>query len=252
MTTHDSSFIRYFKGHDAPVTCLSIHPGADNFVSCSEDDTVRIWDANSQYCCGKLFLTQPYLAAFDPSAHILAVASHATQTVLLYDYRKYDQAPFSTFDLLAYAEEVLPSGMNYMEAKWTKLEFSNDGKSLLVATTFGHFIIDAFSGKLKSYLVRGPHTNRLAPGEHAREDGHCPKVETSGDAAFTQDGRYVLGGAGPENVYVWDTQLLSESKRLDPIHTLDFKGQAAVLAVNPRYNFFATADKEVVMWAPDL
>lgn len=229
-----------------------MHPGADNFVSCSEDNTVRIWDANSQYCCGKLFLTQPYLTAFDPSAHVLAIASHATQTILLYDYRNFDKAPFSTFDVLAYAEEVLPKEVSYIDAKWTKLEFSNDGKSLLVGTTFGHFVIDAFSGKLKNYLMRGPHTNRLAPGERPREDGHGPKVESSGDVCFSQDGRYVLGGAGSENVYVWDVGRLHETKRITHMHTLDFKGQAAVVAMNPRYNFFASADKELVMWAPDL
>lgn len=252
LTTHDNTFVRYFKGHEAPVTCLTIHPGADNFVSCSKDDTVRIWDANSSNCCGKLYLTQPYLAAFDPSAHVLAIASHACQTILLYDYRNYDKAPFATFDILEFAEEVLPSG-TIGEAKWTKLEFSNDGKCLLVATTLGHFIIDAFSGKLKSYLVRPRgHTDRLAPGESPREDGQGPKVESSGDVCFTQDGRYVVGGSGSDNVYVWDTSMLNATKRLDPLHTLDFKGTAAVVAFNPRYNFFASADKEVVMWAPDL
>ena len=29
------------------------------------------------------------------------------------------------------------------------------------------------------------------------------------------------------------------------------KSEAAVLAFNPRYNFFAAADKEVVFWVPD-
>lgn len=252
LTTHDNSFVRYFKGHEATVTCLAVHPGADNFVSCSKDDTVRIWDANSSNCCGKLYLTQPYLAAFDPSAHVLAIASHACQTILLYDYRNYEKSPFATFDILEFAEEAFPSG-KIAEAKWTKIEFSNDGKCLLVATTMGHFIVDAFSGKLKSYLVRPKgHTDRLAPGEAPKEDGYGPKIESSGDVCFTQDGRYVVGGSGSENVYVWDTSMMNESKRLDSLHTLDFQGTAAVLAFNPRYNFFASADKDVVMWAPDL
>lgn len=138
-----------------------------------------------------------------------------------------------------------------MSAKWTKLEFANDGKNLLVATTLGHFIVDAFSGKLRTYLVRpNGHTRRLAPGEINNTDTHM--VESSGDVSFTQDGRFVVGGSGSENVYVWDTYMMSASKALDPVHTLDFKGTAAVLAFNPRYNFFATADKETVMWAPDL
>lgn len=248
LTTHDSSFIRYFKGHTEPVTCLAVHPGADNFVSCSKDNTIRIWDANSQNPCGKLYLHYPYLAAWDPSATTFAVASQECQTILIYDYRKFDQMPTLSFDLLKCAEDLSFDHQDNMTAKWTKLEFSNDGKCLLLATKRGHFILDAFSGKLKTYLVRPTgHTGRLAPGESSED-----VVESSGDVSFSQDGRFVVGGSGSENVYVWDTYMMSGSKLLDPLHTLDFKGCAAVLAFNPRYNFFATADKETVMWAPEL
>ncbi|KAJ2962890.1 hypothetical protein NQ176_g10899 [Zarea fungicola] len=42
LATHDNSFIRYFEGHEGPVTSLAVHPGSDSFISCSQDNTVRL------------------------------------------------------------------------------------------------------------------------------------------------------------------------------------------------------------------
>jgi COMPASS component SWD2 len=252
LSTHDNKFIRYFRGHEAPVTCLAMNPGTDNFVSCGEDNTVRLWDANSANCCAKLYLQNPTLAAYDPSASVIAIASPMTQTILLYDNRKIDQAPFATFDTIDFADEANPGNLSKC---WNKLEFSNDGKSLLLGTTgSGHYLIGAFDGKLQAYLHRERGgTNRLAAGELEDPNTTAPRAESSGDVAFTPDGRYVLGGSGKENVLVWDTLVAPDpgSKKLKPTHELNFKGSAAVLAANHRYNFFATADKEVVFWVPD-
>lgn len=219
------------------------------FLSCSEDDTVRIWDTNTQHACGKLFLSHPYLAAWDPSANVIAIASEAAQTILLYDFRNYDKEPFATFDMLEHSNTV---ERNSKTKNWNKLEFSNDGKSLLVGTSgHGHLLLDAFEGHLKGYLLRekgGPR--RLAAGEHRSDDGSDIAIGTSGDACFTPDGRYVLTGQRNQNVLVWDT-LTPAASMVKPVHELEMKSEAAVLAFNPRYNFFASADKELVFWVPD-
>ncbi|KAI9743856.1 MAG: member of Set1p complex, histone methyl transferase [Claussenomyces sp. TS43310] len=252
LSTHDNSFIRYFKGHEKPVTCIATNPGADTFLSCSEDNTVRLWDTNTDNCCGKLLLAQPYLAAFDPSASVIAIASEAAQSVVLYDFRNFDKEPFATFDVLQHAPEL--RSMSTTKC-WNKLEFSNDGKSLLVGTSgHGHFVLDAFDGSLRSYLSRqngGP--KRLAAGEHNTEgiDPSEARKVSSGDACFTPDGRYVISGQRRENVLVWDTLQSTATKKMMPVHELEFKGEAAVIAFNPRYNMFASADKELVFWIPD-
>lgn len=65
--------------------------------------------------------------------------------------------------------------------EFSKLEFSNDGKSILVGTTGGvHYILDAFQGAMKGRLI--DHTANVIPGL------------SSGDVCFTPDGRYVIGG----------------------------------------------------------
>ncbi|KAH7313293.1 WD40-repeat-containing domain protein [Stachybotrys elegans] len=253
LATHDNSFIRYFEGHEAPVTCLAVHPGADNFISCSQDNTVRLWSTQSKHWQGQLFLKSPYLAAYDPSGTVFAVGCPSSGSVLLYDVRNYDKAPFTTVDIVEQCRKVDPE---YLMKGWTKLEFSNDGKSLLVGTKGnGHFLLDAFEGTLKAYLHRpSGGTRRLAVGEASPANGvsgGSPSLESSGDCCFAPDGRFVVSGSKTD-VLVWDTlKQPSESKRLEPTYTLADKREAAVLGFNPRYNFLATADQELLFWLPD-
>lgn len=183
------------------------------------------------------------------------MASPSSGTVLLYDCRNYDKAPFETFDLLEAGRHV---DSHFALKGWTKLEFSNDGKHILVGTRGkGHFLLDAFDGHLKAYL-RKPEggTRRLAAGEEPAANGGGSRLdpantETSGECSFSVDGRYVLSGS-KKDVLVWDTLgAPAEDKTLDPAFVLEDKREAAVLAFNPRYNFFATADQEVVFWVPD-
>lgn len=173
--------------------------------------------------------------------------------MLLYDLRNYDKAPFDTIDLIEQGRGVEHS---HLVKGWTKLEFSNDGKSLLVGTKGnGHFLLDAFEGTLKAYL-RKPSggARRLAPGEDGAANGasaESSRLDSSGDCCFTPDGRFVLSGT-KKDVLVWDTRSTpDEYKMLDPTYTLQDKRESAVLAFNPRYNFFASADQELLFWLPD-
>lgn len=101
LSTHDNSYIRYFRGHKGTVTCLALCPTStsDTFLSCSLDDTVKLWDLRSQNAQGELRLHGGWLAAYDPSATVIAIASPPTSSLLLYDVRNYDKPPFATFDI---------------------------------------------------------------------------------------------------------------------------------------------------------
>ncbi|KAI1828338.1 WD40 repeat-like protein [Xylaria intraflava] len=253
LTTHDNAFIRYFEGHEGAVTNLAMHPGTDDFISCSKDGTVRLWNAGTKHATGSLQLNTPYLAAFDPSGQVFAIGSPTAGEVLIYDHRNFDKAPVSTFDIVASCRGV---NTDQLLKGWTKLEFSNDGKSILLGTKGGgHFLLDSFGGHLKAYLQKPEGRSlRLVPGEDVVINGggwDSSNVESSGDCCFTPDGRFVIGGT-KQGIVVWDTLAqLEENKVLAPAHTIEDPRQAAVVAFNPRFNFFATADQEVLFWLPD-
>jgi COMPASS component SWD2 len=206
-----------------------------------------LWDLKSRNPTGKLKLSTPYLAAYDPSANVMAIASQSTSSILLYDVRNFDKAPFSTFEMMEWEDRFTPSTKG---RAWTRLEFSNDGKSILLTTDYhGHFVVDAFEGKVRVFLTgRSGSTGRAAPVSTTG------KPLGQGDACFTQDGRYVVGGTGDHpDILVWDTHQAVEGRReyLQPVSRLPSRGiKSAIVECNPRYNMFASADTKVCMWLP--
>ncbi|CAK4030013.1 WD repeat [Lecanosticta acicola] len=257
LSMHDNSFIRYFKGHTARVTNLTLNPSSDQFMSASLDNTVKLWDCRSPNAQGQLNFEAPWLTAYDPSASVIAIASPPAQTVMLYDLRNFDKPPFATFDLLETEKKFAPYGQRPGQ-DWTGVEFSNNGKFLLVSTTGpGHYLLDAFSGDLQKYLHRssGRDTGHVAPGHDIfsiqQTENNTPSfVQTS--ACFSPDGRYVVGGNGSQNgVLVWDCEASGPGELLEPMTDLSSQKPVKAVAYNPRHNLLATADKELMLWLPD-
>lgn len=194
-------------------------------------------------------MATPYLVAFDPSASVIAIASQATSSILLYDFRNYDKAPFSTFDLAPYEEMYTPSTRG---RAWTRLEFSNDGKYLMVGTDYhGHYILDAFDGTIKAFL-----TGKSGSPGRAAPISTTGKPLGQGDACFTTDGRFVIGGNGDQqDVLVWDLNDIREGRQanvsLQPAARLSHQSRTALIEYNPRYHMIASADRDIVFWLPD-
>ncbi|KAJ5328375.1 hypothetical protein N7541_001486 [Penicillium brevicompactum] len=246
LDLHNESYVRYFTGVGDQVTCLALSPASDAFISCSKDDTVTLWDLNSRNPQGKLNIATPYLSAFDNSGAVIAIASQSTSVVLLYDFRNFDKAPFSTFDLAPWEERFTPSTRG---RAWTKLEFSNDGKSLLLGTDYhGHYVLDAYEGTVKAFLAgKSGSSGRAAPVSTTG------KPLGQGDACFSPDGRYVVGGNGEQpGLLMWDiNQANAADPALQPAYRLPYQKATAMVEWNPRYNMIASAEKEIVFWAPD-
>jgi COMPASS component SWD2 len=242
LSLHDNSYIRYFKGHRRLVNSLEVSPVDDQFISCSADDTVRLWDLKSSNCHGLLNLPSPSLAAFDPSGIIFAVASQASSSIMLYDLRNYDKAPFTTFTI---TDDAFLSAYSYPPRmpQWSKLEFSNDGKLMLLGTRgHSHYVIDSFAENTSKFLYRVLRPRGFTLPE---KEGK----ETSGSVCFTPDGRYIVGGQGERGVAVWDTNKQpDEKKSLLPSWDLveNVRTQASVVAFNHKTNLLATAYKEAV------
>ncbi len=247
LSSHDNTYIRYFRGHTEPVTSIALSPSSDNFLSSSLDNTVKLWALNSSSPQGQLKLASPFLCVYDPSATVIAIASPPTQSILLYDVRNYDKAPFAHFDMQPYEERFMPNSTMH---DWTRLEFSNDGKSLILGTNgAGHFVLDAFDGALRHFAVRpGGKSGRRGPGEDRAEG----EVAGQGDLCLSPDGQFLVGGSGQEGLLVWDLHTpAAEDNMLKPHAELPGPGRSAIVGYNHRHNLIVTADKDLLMWLPD-
>ena len=237
-------------------------PSGDEFVSCAEDGTARLWDLNSSNATGVMNLRGAHLAAYDPTASVVAFACAQSCQILLYDLRAFDKQPFSTFDVLPFEQRFNPrcvvadggaGGVTKVEGQsWSRLEFSNDGKNLLLTTAGeGHYVIDSFDGNLVHYLKRPGSSQRRAPG------GEGSRVSGTGDACFSVDAQFVVGGSGGDDgMLVWDVaQGRNSGDVLKHMAKLPFnqgaQDRVEIVGYNPRFNLLCTADRNFLMWTPD-
>ena len=157
----------------------------------------------------------------------------------MYDVRNYDKAPFATFDMETLESIYNPKAIRNRRStdpashrsternannpgSWTTLEFSNDGKNLLLGTASGagHYVLDAFSGDLTAFCASkktsstqsgSKHRPRMPPGifpltSHKHDSSPFTNIPGQGAVCLTPDGRYVIGSSGDQTLSVWDIE----------------------------------------------
>ena len=174
LNIEKKSYIRYFIGHEAEVTSISMSPVQDIFLSGSADKTVRLWDLQSSRC--EATMNAPCegipVAAFDPEGIIFAVGYNSS-IIKLYDMSSFSRGPFETFHL------------PYLDPAdfWTDLKFGPNGGKILLTTVGGRMIVvDAFTGNILQNL---------------NTQGNGCK------ACFSSDGDFLFCGANENSVGVW-------------------------------------------------
>jgi COMPASS component SWD2 len=211
----EKKYVRYFKGHRDRVVSLAVCPGSRQFLSSSLDDTVRLWDYRYKDSMGLLHKTGRSVVSFDSSGTCFAVAS-ATNVIKLYDIRSFDKSPFSTFYL------------GGPPIHWGNINFSNNGKYLLLSTLEGSiYLFDAFKGdKLQEYATTNSENQFI-------------------EASFSPDDQFVLSGSNDGRVLIWDSlsgrSVASWEVAKSPVTSVKW---------NPTMMMVAAAGKNLDLWTP--
>ncbi|KAF9370644.1 member of Set1p complex, histone methyl transferase [Mortierella sp. AD011] len=281
LSLHDNKYIRYFRGHEKKVTALEMSPLDDQFLAGSEE-AVRLWDLRSPNCQGALAVEGRPAIAFDPSGLVFAVALGCT--LRLYDVKVFDQGPFDSANI----GQSLPLPLNYSTSIYaTQLEFSSDGKNILVTTASdAHYVVDAFKPANTRFRLIGHYYNYT--GNDVFQSG--------GEACWTPDGKFVVSGSRDGSIYVWDIAkamadqaagifggagsngsnggingsvsgvpggggagsngqsggLLSANGELRPYKVLKAHGTPShIVAFNPKYLMMVSGSTELAFWEPD-
>ncbi|KAF9431897.1 member of Set1p complex, histone methyl transferase [Entomortierella beljakovae] len=285
LSLHDNKYIRYFRGHEKKVTALEMSPLDDQFLAGSEE-AVRLWDLRSPNCQGALAVEGRPAIAFDPSGLVFAVALGCT--LRLYDVKVFDQGPFDS----AIIGQSLPFSINHSASiSATQLEFSSDGKNILVTTASdAHYIVDAY---------KPANTRFRLVGHYFSYAGNEP-FQSGGEACWTPDGKFVISGSRDGTIYVWDIAkamtdqaagifggvgsngssgsingsvsgstggnsggggsgsnsqsggLLSANGELRPYKVLKAHGTPShIVAFNPKYLMMVSGSTELAFWEPD-
>lgn len=173
---HDNAYLRVYKGHTGRIRGISMSPTNDVFMSWANDKTVRLWDLKSPGCTALVEVPGRPIANFDNEGLIFAIST-ASHEMKLYDARQYQNGPFDTFSF----PKTSPGG-------WCGMEFSPDGKQILVSTTQNFMMtIDSFTGNVQQTFA-----------SHANDSG----IELYG--SFSSDGKYVGCGSSNGDIHYWD------------------------------------------------
>lgn len=195
---------------------------------------------------GKLALSpdSSALAAFDPQGLVFAVATQS-RYLRLYDARNWDRGAFAVFELTG--PQASSSGT------WSGLQFSPDGKEILVTTSLSPqagascpvaYLIDSFDGNIKSVLEQ--------PSQQAVSSGIR---YTTPEFTFTPDSRFILGGRSDGAVSVWAREKATNSNldvpHLPIVEAIEGVSKTAPIrdvAFNPKFALMATAGESTCFY----
>lgn len=162
------------------------------------------------------------MAAFDPQGLIFAVST-GSKHLRLYDARNWERGAFNTFEL---------SGTDSTSTgKWNCLQFSPDGKEILIGTgleTTCAIILDSFDGNVKLTLEAPESANFRY-----------------NDLTYTPDSKFIIGARSDGRLDVWTP---SSSKPV--VETIEGVSNDPItaLAFNPKFAMLATVGDGTVIY----
>ncbi|CCD23684.1 WD-repeat containing protein SWD2 NDAI_0C00230 [Naumovozyma dairenensis CBS 421] len=242
LNLETNQYLRYFMGHDALVSDIQMSPLNDTFLSASYDESVRLWDLRVSKAQALIPTVVPVCIAYDPSGLVFALGNPESFEIGLYNVKQLKNGPFLIIKIQQQTETTTTTTNNSKKFdQWNKLEFSNNGKYLLVSSSMGkQLIFDAFDG---SQLFELTGTKPFPLREFM----------DSGSACFTPDGDFVLGTDYEGKIALWNLSDQISNKTLKPQTTIQAVPTSSprTIAFNPKYSMFVTADECVDFYVYD-
>lgn len=253
LSLSTKSYLRYFRGHKDQVVNLEVNPVTNTFITSSIDHTVKIWNLKSSTPIGNILTGSTATVAFDPHGIIFVVAVGPVQgstegTVSFYDAGSFERGPFLVTKIESSSEQT-----------WTKAEFSNNGKLLIIGTDSSeHYVLEAILGKF---------VGKLCVTENTQNGWLKFKYHSTGLVCLSPCGKFALCGSPKGSVFIFDLaklktpeksmeetpqllkRLASGKLRLFPSSEVSGHGASKVIAFNPKLLNLATADDSVVLWS---
>ncbi|KAI6191103.1 WD repeat-containing protein 55-like protein [Aphelenchoides bicaudatus] len=145
LSIDNKQYIRYFAEHKNRVRSLSMSPVDECFLSCSLDNTMKLWDLRATNSQANMKNNSPAVAAFDRDGMVFGVAL-ASKDLKLFDIRNIDKGPFSSITLPAECTGEV-----------SNIQFSPNNRLVAIGTRSDEFyLVDTFEPKFPAQIERTP------------------------------------------------------------------------------------------------
>lgn len=224
LNLETNQYLRYFVGHGALVNDLQMCPINDTFLSSSYDESIRLWDLRVSKPQAIIPTIIPTCIAYDPSGLVFAIGNPESGEIGLYDTKQLKNGPFL----------IIKVNSSFTTA-WNKIEFSNDGKYLLLSSSRGtQLILDAMDGT-QLFELTGTQPFPIR------------EFTDSGSACFTPDGKFTLATDYSGRIGIYNHADSISGRTLKPLGFIKAVPNSCprTIAFNPKYSMFVTADENV-------